>query len=90
MTRLQRWLEAHGFTLNETKTRLLDVREAGFKFLGFGVRWRRGQSYPHLEPHPKSQTKLRDKLREKLVMACIGCPPGRRGNGRWRRSEASA
>ena len=69
MARLQRWLEAHGLKLNETKTRRLDVRAEGFKFLGFGVSWRRGKSgrnYPHVEPHPKSQTKLRDKLREKL------------------------
>jgi RNA-directed DNA polymerase len=69
MARLKRWLEAHGLTLNEKKTRLLDVRQEGFKFLGFGVSWRRGKSgrnYPHMEPHPKSQTKLRDKLREKL------------------------
>ena len=67
--RLKRWLTHHGLTLNETKTRLLDVRAEGFKFLGFGVSWRRGQSgrcYPHVEPHPKSQTKLRDQLREKL------------------------
>ncbi len=69
MAQLKRWLAAHGLKLNETKTRLLDVREEGFKFLGFGVSWRRGQSgrsYPHMKPHPKSQTKLRDKLREKL------------------------
>jgi RNA-directed DNA polymerase len=69
MARLKRWLEAHGLTLNETKTRLLDVRQEGFKFLGFGVSWRkgkRGRHYPHVEPHPKSQMKLRDKLREKL------------------------
>ena len=69
LVRLKRWLEAHGLTLNGTKTRLLDVREEGFKFLGYGVRWRRGKSgrnYPHVEPHPKSQQKLRDALREKL------------------------
>lgn len=69
LVRLKRWLEAHGLTLNETKTRLLDVRQEGFKFLGYGVNWRRGKSgwnYPHIEPHPKSQQKLRDKLREKL------------------------
>jgi group II intron reverse transcriptase/maturase len=69
LARLKRWLEAHGLTLNETKTRLLDVRQEGFKFLGFGVSWRRGKSgrnYPHMEPHPKSQQKLRDKLREKF------------------------
>jgi group II intron reverse transcriptase/maturase len=69
LVRLKRWLEAHGLTLNETKTRLLDVRAEGFKFLGFGVSWRKGKSgrsYPHIEPHPKSQMKLRDKLREQL------------------------
>ena len=69
MARLKRWLQAHGLTLNETKTRTLDVRDEGFKFLGFGVSWRRGKSgrnYPHMEPHPKSQMKLREQLREKL------------------------
>jgi group II intron reverse transcriptase/maturase len=67
--RLQRWLDRHGLKLNEEKTRLLDVRQEGFKFLGFSVSWRQGQSgrhYPHLEPHPKSQAKLRDKIRETL------------------------
>jgi len=67
--RLKRWLERNGLTLNETKTRRLDVRAEGFKFLGFGVSWRGGKSgrnYPHIEPHPKSQSKLREKLREKL------------------------
>jgi RNA-directed DNA polymerase len=62
-------LAAHGLTLNETKTRTLDVRAEGIKFLGFGVSWRQGKSgrnYPHIEPHPKSQTHLREKLREKL------------------------
>ena len=69
LVRRKRWREAHGLTLNETKTRRLEVRQEGFKFLGFGVSWRRGKSgrnYPHIEPHPKSQQKLRDKLREKL------------------------
>jgi hypothetical protein len=67
--RLQRWLDRHGLNLNEDKTRLLDVRQEGFKFLGFGVSWRQGKSgrgYPHMEPHRKSQTKLRDQIREKL------------------------
>ena len=69
LLRLKRWLERNGLTLNETKTRTLDVRAEGFKFLGFGVSWRQGKSgrsYPHIEPHPGSQTKLREKLREKL------------------------
>jgi group II intron reverse transcriptase/maturase len=69
LARLKRWLRAQGLTLNEAKTRTLDVRRAGFKFLGFGVSWRQGKSgryYPHVEPHAKSQRKLRDKVREKL------------------------
>jgi group II intron reverse transcriptase/maturase len=70
LARLKRWLAAHRLTLNETKTRTLDVRADGFKFLGFGVSWRRarqsGRHYPHVEPHPKSQMKLREKLRDKL------------------------
>ena len=69
LARLKGWLERNGLTLNERKTRLLDVREEGFKFLGYGVSWRRGKSgrsYPHVEPHPKSQSKLREKLREKF------------------------
>jgi hypothetical protein len=67
--RLQLWLDRHGLKLNEEKTRLLDVRQAGFKFLSFGIGWRRGKSgrgYPHIEPHPKSQAKLRDKIQAKL------------------------
>jgi RNA-directed DNA polymerase len=75
LTRLKRWLAAQGLTLNESKTRLLDVRAEGFKFLGFGVSWRRGKSgrnYPHIEPHPKSQMKLRDQLRAKLNHWTLG------------------
>ena len=88
MVRVKRWLERNGLTLNETKTRLLDVREAGFKFLGFGVGWRRGKSgrsYPHMEPHPRSQTKLREKLREKLgpldAVVCGGTKSSRKSTG---------
>ena len=69
LARLKRWLERNGLALNERKTRLVDVRQEGFKFLGFGVSWRGGKSgrnYPHVEPHPESQMKLREKLREKL------------------------
>ena len=35
--RLQRWLDRHDLKLNEAKTRRLEVQQAGFKFLGFGV-----------------------------------------------------
>ena len=78
--RLERWLAAHGLTLNERKTRTLDVRAEGFKFLGFDVSWRRsrrtGRHYPHVEPHSKSQMKLREKLREKLNHWTLWRPAG--------------
>lgn len=67
--RLQSWLERRGLVLNKEKTRLVDIRQEGIKFLGFALAWRkskRGLKYVHVEPHPRSLQKLRDKLREKL------------------------
>ena len=75
--RLQRWLERKGLKLNEQKTRLVDVRQEGIKFLGFSVTWRRGRSgrsYPHVEPHTKSRTKLRDGVREILNRGSLWRP----------------
>ena len=69
LQRLKHWLDARGLQLNETKTRLVDVRRESVKFLGFRMQWRRGKTgrhYPHVEPHPDSCQKLRDKLRDKL------------------------
>jgi group II intron reverse transcriptase/maturase len=67
--RLKGWLDRRGLVLNEKKTRLVDIRQEGIKFLGFALNWRQGRSgrhYPHVEPHPKSLKKLRDGIREKL------------------------
>jgi len=69
MERLKSWLQRRGLVLNEKKTRLVDLRREGIKFLGFALSLRHGRTgrrYPHVEPHPKSLKKLRDKLREKL------------------------
>jgi len=70
LERLKRWLTRRGLKLNETKTRLVDLRQEGIRFLGFemmGRRARRSQKwYPHVEPHPKSMQKLRETVREKL------------------------
>lgn len=69
MERLKAWLARRDLVLNEKKTRLVDIRQTGIKFLGFALSWRRGQrgrGYPHVEPHPKSLKKLRDTVREKL------------------------
>jgi RNA-directed DNA polymerase len=61
--------------LNETKTRLVDLRQEGIKFLGFELMGRQATRskkwYPHVEPHPKSLKKLRDKIREKLNRGTI-------------------
>jgi group II intron reverse transcriptase/maturase len=69
LERLQGWLTRRGLVLNEKKTRLVDIRQEGIKFLGFALSWRRGRSgrsYPHVEPHPKSLLKLREAIREIL------------------------
>jgi RNA-directed DNA polymerase len=69
LDRLKRWLEARGLKLNEAKTRLVDSRQARFKFLGFRVHLAvtpKGRKYAHAEPHPKSCQKLRDNIRKVL------------------------
>jgi RNA-directed DNA polymerase len=66
LARLRQWLADRKLTLNEEKTRLVDVRKEPFNFLGFAVSWRVGRSgkwYPHVEPSRKSRIKLRDKVR---------------------------
>jgi group II intron reverse transcriptase/maturase len=69
MRRLKQWLERRGLSLNETKTRLVDIRREGIKFLGFGLSQRRGFSqrhYIHVEPHGKSRQKLRQAVKARL------------------------
>ncbi len=68
--RLKGYLQRKGLTLNEAKTRVLDVRQESFRFLGFDVSWRQsrttGKSYPHVEPGKRAQQKLRDAVRGEL------------------------
>ena len=70
LVRLRKWLGARGLSLNEQKTRLVDIRKDGIKFLGFSLGWRRWRSqwwgYAHVEPHTRSQQKLRDGVKELL------------------------
>ncbi|HVV72487.1 MAG TPA: group II intron reverse transcriptase/maturase [Verrucomicrobiae bacterium] len=70
LERLKKWLSARGLTLNEKKTRLVDIRKEGIKFLGFSISWRKHRRrwwcYTHVEPHPQSQQKLRDGVKELL------------------------
>ncbi len=63
--RLQKWLQAKGLTLNEVKTRIVDIRKEGINFLGFNLTWRksfRGRGYLHAQPSQKSRRALREKL----------------------------
>jgi RNA-directed DNA polymerase len=63
--RLQKWLQAKGLTLNEAKTRLVNIRQEGINFLGFNLTWRQsfqGRGYLHVEPSQKSRRHLREKL----------------------------
>jgi group II intron reverse transcriptase/maturase len=65
LERTKRWLNAKGLSLNERKTRLVDIRQMGVNFLGFNLTWRKslkGRPYLHVEPSQKSRQALRDNL----------------------------
>jgi len=65
MERLKKWLKAKGLTLNEVKTRLVNIHKEGIHFLGFNLTWRKsfgGRGYLHVEPSQKSRRALREKL----------------------------
>jgi group II intron reverse transcriptase/maturase len=69
LERLKKWLEAKGLTLNEKKTRVVNIRHEGINFLGFNLTWRqsfRGRGYLHVEPSGKSRQALRRKLDQSL------------------------
>lgn len=75
--RLKTWLGRRGLTLNEQKTRLVDLRREGIKFLGFQLGQRRGRSgkaYLHVEPHAQSLKKLRAVVRTRLERRTLGQP----------------
>lgn len=64
-TRLKRWLKAKGLTLNEGKTRTVNIRQTGINFLGFNLTWRqsfKGRGYLHAQPSQKSRRRLREQL----------------------------
>jgi len=65
LERTKKWLAAKGLTLNETKTRMVDIRQEGINFLGFNLTWRKsfkGRQYLHVEPSQKSRAALREHL----------------------------
>ena len=66
LRRLKAWLTAKGLTLNEAKTRLVNVCQQGINFLGFNLTWRRYRrghgGYLHIQPAQKSRAALRQNL----------------------------
>ena len=69
LERTARWLRAKGLKLNESKTRLVDIRQEGINFLGFNLTWRKSlkhRRYLHVEPSQKSRQALREHLGEIL------------------------
>jgi RNA-directed DNA polymerase len=76
LTCVRQWCEAAGLTLHPTKTRIVDVRNQGFDFLGYRFQTtRRGRLTRW--PRKKSMQKLKDKLRAQTKrnngqsLACI-------------------
>ncbi len=55
----QRWMEENGLELHPEKTRIVDIREDYFEFLGY--RFEKGSR----RPRPKSKDKLREAIRAK-------------------------
>ncbi len=65
IARLKKWLRAKGLTLNEVKTRIVNIRKEGINFLGFNLTWRKsfgGRGYLHVQPSQKSRGALCEKL----------------------------
>lgn len=60
---VHQWTSDNGLTLHPTKTRIVDVRQEGFDFLGY--HFQRSKSGIHHWPRKKSLMKLKDTLRAK-------------------------
>jgi hypothetical protein len=64
--------EEEQMTLNEAKTRMVNIHQTGINFLGFNLTWRksrRGCGYLHAQPSQKSRRSLREKLEDILMPA---------------------
>ena len=71
LDKLKSELRRMGLSLNEEKTRTVNVRESAFDFLGFTIRYDRDlhgrdRKYLNIIPSRKSCQKVRDKIKECL------------------------
>lgn len=65
--RLEGLIKGLGLKMKESKTKIVDSREAGFDFLGFTFRSaksRRGREAGYYYPSHKSENKIREKVRQ--------------------------
>lgn len=61
---VQQWVTDNGLTLHPTKTRLVDIRQEGFDFLGYRFQTTKRGQIAHW-PRKRSLAKLKDHLRAK-------------------------
>jgi group II intron reverse transcriptase/maturase len=68
MAVLETVLKRLELTLNWDKTRVVDVREQAFDFLGFSIKWARsrrtGKGYPHVEPRRRAEERIKARVKE--------------------------
>jgi group II intron reverse transcriptase/maturase len=68
MAVLRQILERLKLTLNETKTKIVNVFEGKFDFLGFSIWMGKGRRtrnyYPHVQPSKKALQKIKDRVTE--------------------------
>jgi group II intron reverse transcriptase/maturase len=71
MAVLRQILERLKLTLNETKTKIVNVFEGKFDFLGFSIWMGKGRRtrnyYPHVQPSKKALQKIKDRVTELTV-----------------------
>jgi len=71
-------LQALGLALNAAKTRVLDVRQEAFTFLGFTVRVvrsrRTGRTFPLVRPSAPACQRLRDAVKAQTTRAHLARP----------------
>ena len=82
--RLKKWLHAKGLTLNEAKTRLVNIRQEGINFLGFNLTWRKsfqGRGYLHVQPSQKGRGHLARETRRTPQPLDAGTVDTGRGGG---------
>lgn len=65
LEQVRKWCEAEGLQLHPTKTKIVDVREEGFDFLGYRFETSKGKKKLNRFPRKKSLMKLRETLRAK-------------------------